>query len=597
MFAFLWRLLSAHRRRQLGWLQLVSLLMAFSTLGGVAAIVPFFTLLADPGAIDRHALLAALYRAGGFADRDTFLGFLGAAFAAMVLLSNAVNLAGSAALNRFALGLGRDFHVALFEEYLHRDYPFHLRWDAATLANKVINETARVVTGMVQGGLNLVANLLACALIVGSILLMNPLLALATALLFMASYAAIYFALRQRLARRGQREAQAWHERTRTLNDGFGSIKEVLLHGMQARFRDAFAAHSDALTRVGLSIWTMSQAPRHLLECITAIGLAGAAFWLNRGTGAATWLAQLSFLAFAAYRLLPAIQQAFVAIARIRAQRAAFQQIADDPARGLAARRAPPPGAGQLAAWRGRPRRSIVLRDVSYRHSREAPPAIHGFSAEISRGQVVGIVGANGAGKTTLGDLILGLLRPDSGSIEIDGVALEECNLALWRHQVAYVPQHIFLLDASILDNITFGTPSHQVDPARVRAACRAACLEPLIASLPGGAGHRVGDRGTRLSGGQRQRLGIARALYRDASLLVLDEATSSLDGAAEHELVRTLEALRGDRTVLVIAHRPATLAACQCVLELEQGALVNQGSYEDVVVRRARAARRAGIA
>jgi ABC-type multidrug transport system fused ATPase/permease subunit len=596
MFVFLWRLLDARWRRRLLWLQVVALLMAFSMLGGVAAILPFFSVLADPAAIEKHAVLAWTYAVGGFADRDTFLWFLGAAFIVMVLLSNAINLAGSLALNRFALGLGRDFHVALYEEYLHRDYPFHLRCDSATLTNKVINETARVVTGMVQGGLNLVANLLACLMIVGSIVLLNPLLALATALLFVTSYAAIYFALRHRLARRGQREAQMWDARTRTLNESFGSIKEVLLRGVQSRFRDAFAFQSDAITRVSLSIWAMSQAPRHLLECVTAIGLVGAAFWLNRRGGAATWLAQLSFLGFAAYRLLPAIQQAFVAIARIRAHRSAFQQIATDLARGLAAQRPQPPTAAELAPWRGRPHHSILLRDVSFRYSPEAPPAIHNVSIEILRGQVVGIVGANGAGKTTLGDLILGLLRPESGSIEIDGVVLDEESLPLWRPNVAYVPQHIFLLDASILDNITLGAPAQEVELTRVRAAARIACLDPWIASLPGGLEHRVGERGVRLSGGQRQRIGIARALYHDASVLLLDEATSSLDGTTEHELVRTLDSLRGRQTVIVIAHRTATLAACQYIFELAHGALVNVGSYEELARRSPRAARHAGL-
>jgi HlyD family secretion protein len=596
MFRYLWTLLDGRRRRQLLWLQLVSLLMAFSMLGGIAAIVPFFSVLADPAAIDRHGLLAWMFGALGFTDRGAFLVFLGTGFVAMVVLANAINLAGSVALNRFALRLGRDFHVALYDEYLHRDYPFHLRSDSATIANKVINETTRVVSGMVQGGLNLVANLLACALIVASIVLVNPLLALATALLFTLSYAAIYFALRRRLVRRGQSEGRMWEARTRTLHESLGAIKEVLLRGSQARFRDAFAQQSDAIARVSLSIWTMSQAPRYLLECIMALGLVGAAFWLNRGSAASTWVAQLSFLGFAAYRLLPAVQQAFVSIARIRAHRSAFQHIAADLQRGLTARRAPPPTPGELAPWRDRPHRVLTLRQVNFRYAPGAPSAIRNFSAEIRRGQVTGVVGANGAGKTTLGDLILGLLRPESGSIEVDGIALDEHNLALWRHQVAYVPQHIFLLDASILENITLGEPREAVDAQRLRAALRDASLEELVASLPGGLDYRVGERGARLSGGQRQRLGIARALYHRASLLLLDEATSALDGASEDEIIATLARLRGDHTVIVIAHRTSTLAACDIIFHLERGALQGSGSYAELARRGARGSQRAMV-
>ena len=562
MFHFIWSLLSQRRRRQLGWLQLVSILMAFSTLGGIAAIIPFFSVLADPLAVERNEVLGGLFDTLGFADRGSFLLFLGIGFIVMVMLSNAVNLLGSMALNRFALLLGRDFHVALYEEYLHRDYPFHLRCDSATLTNNVINETARVVAGLVQGGLNLVSNVLAAVIIVASIVLSihcsrsrPPRCSAAVTLSFTTR-----FGSGSRGAASLRREM--WDARTRTLSQSFGAIKEVLLRGAQARFRDTFARQSDSIARVSSSIWTMSQAPRHLLECIATIGLVVAAFWLNRGATPGEWLAKLSFLGFAAYRLLPAIQQAFVAIARIRAHRAAFVRIAEDLRLAFAALRPQPPSASELALWRGRPLRSIALRDVSFRYSREEPQAISGVSAEILRGQIVGIVGANGAGKTTLADLILGLLRPQSGSIEVDGVPLDAHNLRLWRSNVAYVPQQIFLLDATILENIVLGAHDEQPDMARVHAATRAASLETFLESLPDGLAHRVGERGVRLSGGQRQRIGIARALYHSASVLILDEATSALDSTSETGLIAALDALRGQTTVFVIAHRRSTLSA-----------------------------------
>jgi len=595
MFHFIWSLLSQRRRRQLVWLQLVSLLMAFSTLGGIAAIIPFFSVLADPLAVERNEVLGGLFEALGFADRDSFLLFLGIGFIVMVMLSNAVNLLGSMALNRFALLLGRDFHVALYEEYLHRDYPFHLRCDSATLTNNVINETARVVAGLVQGGLSLVSNVLAAVFIVASIVLLNPLLALATAALFSGSYALVYYTLRQRLARSGQLEAELWDARSRTLSQSLGAIKEVLLRGAQSRFRDTFAHQSDSIARVSSSIWAMSQAPRHLLECIATIGLVVAAFWLNRGATSGEWLAKLSFLGFAAYRLLPAIQQAFVAIARIRAHRAAFVRIAGDLRLAFAAVRPEPPSASELALWRGRPLRSITLRDVSFRYASEEPPAISRVSAEIIRGQIIGIVGANGAGKTTLADLILGLLRPQSGSIEVDGVPLDSENLRLWRSNVAYVPQQIFLLDATILDNIVLGAHDEQADLARVHAAARAASLGEFLEGLPDGLAHRVGERGVRMSGGQRQRIGIARALYHSASVLILDEATSALDNTAEADLIAALNAMRGQATVLVIAHRRSTLRACDAIFELDHGRLIGAGKYVDLALDSARLRRPAG--
>ncbi len=576
LFRSLWKLLSPRRRREVLWLQGVALLMACSTLGGIAAIVPFFSVLADPAAVDRHAVLAWAFDAGGFSSRESFLLFLGVGFILTVVLSNAIHLAGSVALNRFALRLGRDFHVALYEEYLYREYPFHLRVGSATLTNNVINETSRMVTGMVQGGLNLAAHVLACLLIAASIVLVNPLLALATALLFTGCYAAFYFALRHRLARRGQREGEMWEARTRTLQESLGAIKEVLLRGAQPRFRDAFAYQSDAIARVSLSIWTMGQAPRYLLECVTALGLAGAALWLNRAPDAGNWLGQLSFLGLAAYRFMPALQQVFVSVARIRAHRSAFERIAPDLQGGLLARRAPAPDETQLALWRGRPHQSLVLHDVSFRYAADASFAIRNVSAEIRRGQVVGITGANVAGKSTLGDLLLGLLRPESGHIEVDGTRLNEDNIAAWRHNVAYVPQHIFLLDATIRENIALGSPAERIDEARLLAAARAAGLGELLEILPDGLDHLVGERGARLSGGQRQRIGIARALYHEASVLLFDEATSSLDESSEIDIAAQLQSLRGKYTVIVIAHRANTLAVCETIFVLERGSLVD---------------------
>jgi ATP-binding cassette, subfamily B, bacterial PglK len=580
MLARLWSLLDRRRRRQFAWLQLVSVLMAFSTLAGIAAIVPFFSVLADPAAVSRGGALRWLHELGGFMRREDFLLFLAGGFICMVVLANAVNLLGAMALNRFALALGRDLHVALYDEYLHRDYPFHLRSGAATLANNVINETARVVAGIVQGGLGLFSNLLVCAFIIASIVVVNPLLALLAASLVAGSYLAIYLALRRPLARRGALEGEIWDARTRTLHESLGAIKDVLLRGVQAPFRDAFARHSDDIVRVSSSIWAMSQAPRYIIECVLVVGLVGAALWLGRGAGGAHWLGELSFLGFAAYRLLPAIQQAFAGLARIRAHRAAFARVAPDLERSLGAVRAPPSPQSQ-ARWQDRPQVSVTLRDVSFRYDAAAPWAVRGICAEIRRGEVVGIAGANGAGKSTLADLLLGLLTPDSGRIEVDGMPLDADSIAAWRTTVAYVPQHIFLLDASLAANIAFGVPPAQMDLARVRAAARAANLDALVDRAPEGFDLRLGERGARLSGGERQRVGIARALYHRASLLVLDEASNALDSEAERDLGAMLAALRGQMTVIVIAHGAHALRACDTVIQLDGGAVLSISSYQ----------------
>jgi HlyD family secretion protein len=290
----------------------------------------------------------------------------------------------------------------------------------------------------------------------------------------------------------------------------------------------------------------------------------------------------LGFLGFAAYRLLPSVQQAFVAIARIRAHRAAFANIAADLRLGLAAVRPPEPEETLLAEWRGRPSSCVALREISFRYSDHTPLVLDRASAELAAGRITGLVGQNGAGKSTLADLLLGLLRPTCGNIVVDGVTLGEREVPAWRATVAYVPQQIVLLDATLVENIAFAVPAGEIDPDRVHAAARAARLDALIAGHPDGLDQRLGERGVHLSAGQRQRVGIARALYHGASMLVLDEATSALDAATERDLIATLRALRGEVTVVIIAHHESTLRVCDEIYELAGGALLARGGFDE---------------
>jgi len=580
LHADLWRALTPGQRRQFIALQVLTFLMSLSTLAGVAAIVPFFSVLADPDAIGRHTLLEWLYQASRAEDSATFLLLLGGGFIVMVVIANLVNLAGTLAVARFSLRVGREFHVALYEEYLHRDYLFHLRSGSVTLMNNVLHEVARAVTSVVQGGTTLVGSVLTSLLIVGSVLWMNPLLASVAAAAFLGAYASIYLLARRRLAWHGRREAELWEQMIRTLSESFVGIRDIQLRASQAYFRDAFDAHCAELERLNARIQFMALSPRYALECVMAVTLVGAALWLRRGSESAYWLAQLSFLAFAAYRLLPAMQQGYASLLKIRADASAFQRISGDLARARAMPRRRCPDERQLAEWRERPRQVLRVRDASFRYAPGDALAVRGVSLDIPRGALVGFVGANGSGKTTLADLILGLLSPESGHIEIDGIRLGADNLATWRATVAHVPQHVFLSDASLRENIAPGEALADVDPVRLRAAIDGARLDSLIADLPLGLDQPLGERAVRLSGGQRQLVGIARALYCRATLLVLDEATISLDAEAQRAIIATLAGLRGRITTIVIAHRLESVRGCDTIFEFDGGALVGSGTF-----------------
>ncbi len=582
----LWRLFDSRQRRHLLGLQLLSIVMALSTVGGVAAVLPFFAVLSDPDAIRHNAVAWAVLQKLNVGE-GSIVPALGAAFVASVLIANAVNLFGLLAINRFSVRVGDALYAELFAEYLRRGYEFHARRGSSVLASKV-QESARVTSGIVQYALILVASLVTIAFIAAAVVFVDPVVAVAAMTGLGASYVTLYVAARRRLWRNGQSENQLRAERMRTVSEGFGAIKEVTLLGVQDFFAARFAQQSRAISRICTSTFAISQSPKYALECVTAMCLVAVALYL-RGRGAATdpWVGQLTFVGLAAYRLLPALQQAFTAIVKLRSDRAAFAGVEMDLDRTRVGRGGPPPVMLDQS-WQGRPRREIRLCEVSFRYSPELEPVLSEVSLVIPAGAIVGFMGANGSGKTTLLDLVSGLLLPQSGHIEVDGIRLRGTNYRSWQSSIAYVPQQVFLLEATLAENIAFGVPPAQIDRNRLQSAARLACLTDCAASFPEGYNEQLGQARRNLSGGQRQRVAIARALYRDASMLLFDEATSSLDSSSESEIGEMLQSLRANRTILIVAHRAGALRHCDIVYELAAGKIVGQHPGVSPVSRQA---------
>jgi ABC-type multidrug transport system fused ATPase/permease subunit len=580
----LWSILTPSQRRQMLTAQAISLAMACSTVTGIAAIAPFFAVLGEPRLIDQNALLHWLYLHGGFSSQRGFIVLLGAAFISLVLIANLINALGSLAMNRLALRVGNQLQTAMFADYLSRPYSFHAATNSATLVKNIVYESTRVTNGILLNGLILIANLVTASFIVLAIVLLNPMVAVAMIAGLAGGYASIYLAVRNPVLRFGRAQSQLAAEQAQIVNEAFGAIKELIVLHVQSFFRDRFERVSGALALAAAHCQIVAQSPRHLMECVAAAVLVGIALVLGgRGDGVAPWLGQLTFLAFAAYRLLPTLQQIFAMIVKIRADSPAFALIAPDLRRARAAH--PAMTSMDLrrseSERRAHHRREIRLNDVWFRYADDRPWVLEGVSLSIAPQSTVGIVGANGSGKTTLVDLIAGLLVPAAGHVEIDGTALDDGNRAAWQTHVAYVPQNVFLLDAGIAQNIALGVAAPNIDRGRLLEAARLAQLDELIAALPQGLEHRVGERGVKLSGGQRQRIGIARALYREASILLLDEATNALDGLTERELMATLGRLRGRYTTILIAHRMSTVRSCDLIFQLEHGKLIGSGTFD----------------
>jgi HlyD family secretion protein len=498
-----------------------------------------------------------------------------------VLLANLANALGTLTLVRLAYRISNDLQSALFGEYLRRPYVFHTRNHSTALFNNVVHETTRVINDVMQNVFLLVTNVATALLIVASLILLDPRLAAALIGALTGGYVVIYFAVRNWLLRAGERQSALLVQQARAVHDSLEAIKEIAVLHMQPHFERRFAAISRRLGRAQADTLLVAQSPRHIMECVAALGLVLIALTATPDRSLAARLGPLTFVAFAAYRLLPTMQQAFAAIVRIRAERARFAAIAPDLRRSHASRCSAAPSDDY---WQGRPLQEIVLRDVSYTYQSDRPAAVHGVSVCIPAGAVVGLTGVNGSGKTTIADLIAGLLIPDAGQLLVDGVPIDDAHRAAWQGRIGYVPQRISLLDASLACNIALGVAPRAIDRQRLAQACARAQLDELIASLPGGCGHAIGEHGVRLSGGQRQRIGIARALYTGAPVLILDEPTQALDGLTEQEIMSMILRLRGEHTIILIAHRLAWVRGCDRIYELEAGRIAASGSYPELL-------------
>lgn len=577
-----WRLLTGAQRRRLVLVIGLALVMSVSTLVGVASVVPFFAVLGEPGMIARHPWLAWLHAHIGKGGQQGFLVALGAVLLGMTALASLINLAGSLLINRFAYGIGNHFCSALFREYLHRDAQFHLQGSSARLFNHVIWEVSRGTCGLLQSFLMLTNALATSLLLLGCIVLVHPLLGLLSLGVLGLSYGLVYFFTRRRLLFNGHIESRQTEERIRTVNESFGGIRELILLDARELYQRRFEDSCTAITKAAADTAAIAQSPRHVLDFLVAAALVlGALLTLQEQGSAGDWLARLSFLALAAYRLLPALQQIFQGLVRIRADSVAFSQVAPDLDRACH-----PPAKAALdsaTSWQGRPCRSIEVKAVSFRYSGERPAVLQDVTLTIPAGSLVGIVGPSGSGKTTLAELLLGLLRTETGVIEIDSIPLTQEHIAAWQRTVAYVPQQPFLFDTTLAHNIALTGRWEDIDYQRLAWALDAAQLRELARALPNGHHERIGEKGIKLSGGQRQRIGIARALYRRASLLVLDEPTSALDGETERDVISAISELAGSCTIVLIAHLASTLRHCDRVYALEGGRVVADGSWREL--------------
>jgi ABC-type multidrug transport system fused ATPase/permease subunit len=579
----LYSLLTEGQRKKLRRLQFLVVLMAFAELGSVLAIGPFMALVGDMSQLQGEGVVGNLFRLSGLETPRSFLFWAGIGVLVALTIAALISMFTIWRLSMYGARVGAELSSRLYRHYMHQPWLFHASGSSSQLTNQIAQECTRITNGIINPLMQMNARVVMAALMTVAIFIFNPAVAITGLVIFVVAYMAMYRIVRQRLIRNGGTITSAQRLRFKLMSEGFGGIKDALLLGRQQVFTDRFEQASTRFASAQGENQVMSQVPRFVLELVAFGSVIFLILYLlaahegNLGT----ILPLLSVYALAGFKLLPAFQQIYSGISVIRGNLTAFEGLRKDlrASATTTCQLTPNENSGEHLT----PHKFIELKNVQFTYPGKAEPALRDLTMTIGVNKIIGLVGASGSGKSTAIDLLLGLIQPENGELLIDGEPITKQQIRAWQNSLGFVPQSIFLADSSIRENIAFGLPPESVDEESVQRAATMAHLDELLEELPDGLNTRVGERGVQLSGGQRQRIGIARALYHDAEVLILDEATSALDGITEKLIMNAIHDFSGKKTIIMIAHRLATVKQCDQIYLMEAGKVVDSGTYGEL--------------
>lgn len=556
----------------------------FQTLG-VVSILPFMSIVMQPEIIESNRWLNWLYNSLGFTNVNSFIIFIGILMLLIIIIGNLTSALATWLKVRFVWRKNHNISSALLKKYLSLPYVYFLTQNTADLCKNILSEVGVLTSGFILPLINIMIKSFVVIGILSMLLFTNVYITILSTIIFGGSYALIYFYFHDKLKTNGAKRLKENKLRFKTAGEALGGIKDIKVMGREDFFYHRYFRHSHEFSK--LEIWSalIRQIPRYFLETIAFGGIVTLVLYFISTTGNANEvIPMITFFVFAAYRLLPALQVIFASSTRVRFSQMTVNRIIEDLSEKGGFRE-------QFLVYEKEPIKpmpfniSLQLKEVSYNYPNTNEPVIHDLNLSIRHNASIGLVGPTGAGKTTLVDIILGLLTLQKGEFSVDGVKIDENNILNWQKNLGYVPQYIYLSDDTIMNNIAFGIPDEKINRETVEHVAKISNLHDFIISeLPNGYETIVGERGIRLSGGERQRVGIARALYHDPEVLVLDEATSSLDGITESAVLEAINNVAKLKTVIIIAHRLTTVKDCDIIYLIDKGKITAQGTYDELM-------------
>jgi len=572
-------LLSSNHRRKLFGLLFLFFIVALLQVAGIASIAPFIAIVSNPDAIFINSTLSYVYNYYNFTDTTSFLIAYALCVVALLLIGNSLACYSVWKLNMFSMNLGAYIQRTMYNNYLDNDYVFFAQNNSSNLINNVTQEIPRFVYLVVLPMLNLISQAFIAVIIVTGLVFLDYKVAFLATALVLGIYLFIFKLISRKVVAFGYLLTRLNKLKLQALDESLAGIKEVKLLGNEERYKKAV----DLNTKEGLAasayISLAGDLPKFIVETVvfSAILILSIYILLNKGADGSA-LAFLSLYAMAGYKLLPAAQTIFKSMSQIKANGMVIYELKEK----LTASR---------AGVHNQENKDVDMQshgdirfdNISFSYPESTNLAVDNCTFRISQNQMTAFVGASGAGKSTAVDVLLGLLKPKSGALLIGDELVTSQNVRSWQKNIGYVPQNIFILDASINKNIAFGIPDSEIDHEKVKRAAEMANIAGFIEQQPGGYEFKAGERGAKLSGGQRQRIGIARALYKEPRILVFDEATSALDNVTEKQILSEIYKFTSNKTVIMIAHRFSSIEKADKIIAFKDGQVDSVGTFSEL--------------
>ena len=552
---------------------------SFAEMLSIGATLPFLGVLTSPERIYNHHLMQPIIDILDLTAPHQLILPLTAAFIIAALISGVIRLALLYVMVRLSFITGADLGINIYRRTLCQEYTVHLKRNSSEVINGIINKTNTVIHSVITPVLNLISSIILLIGVMIALLTIDFITAITAFTSFGVIYWGIIYFTRQHLLDNSQCVADESSKMIKSLQEGLGGIRDVLIDGSQEFYCRVFQNADLPLRRAQGNNRFISSSPRYVLEVLGITLIAILAYTMTQRTdGIATAIPVLGALALGAQRLMPALQLAYGSLSTIKGSKVSLIDVLDLLDQPL------PYEASELHVSPVVFKKHINLNNVSFRYAPDAPWVVKDINLNLIKGSCVGFMGVTGSGKSTLIDIIMGLLSPTEGALVIDGQEIKTENRRAWQSHLAHVPQNIYLSDSSIEENIAFGVPKDQINFKRVQQAASQAQIADLIEGWQEKYQTFVGERGIRLSGGQRQRIGIARALYKQADVIIFDEATSALDNETELAVMEAIETLGNDLTILIIAHRLTTLKNCDQIIEIGNNNVLRIGKYDELI-------------